>query len=173
VERLPRVLAALAVAIVAAWLTAGPAAARAIDCPTIPLENRIESADAAFVGRLVSDRPAAGDGHRVYRFVVDQRVKGPIGREVELDAMRLTDAEGTPLERDVAVGVLANRDGAAWVTGSCSLTDPGALLSAADEPKGGAIKIVIGLIILALVLGYSFRRLRARRLSEAAGGGSP
>jgi hypothetical protein len=65
--------------------------------------------------------------------------------------------------------VLATRDGAAWVTASCSLTDAGALLSTADEPKGGAIKIVIGLVILALVLAYSVRRLRRRSLLERSG----
>jgi hypothetical protein len=165
-KRLPHALAALAVAIAAAWLAAPPAAARTIDCPVSPLADRIESADAAFVGRLVSERPSPDGSRRVYRFAVDQRVKGPVGQEVELDASRLTDAQGTPLARDVAVGVLATRDGAAWVTGSCSLTDPGALLSTADEPKGGAIKIVIGLIILALVLAYSLRRLRRRSLLD-------
>ena len=47
------------------------------------------------------------------------------------------------------------------MTESCLLTDPGALLSASDEPRG-AIKIVIGLVI-ALVLAYSVRRLRSRQ----------
>ena len=40
-----------------------------------------------------------------------------------------------------------------------SSTDPGALLSASDEPKGNAIKVVIGLLILAA---------RARVLDPAA-----
>ncbi|HEU0337541.1 MAG TPA: hypothetical protein VFR43_13345, partial [Gaiellaceae bacterium] len=56
--------------------------------------------------------------------------------------------------------------GAAWVTGSCSLAEPGALLSAADEPKGNWIKLLIGLVILALVLAYSLRRLRRRQLRQ-------
>jgi hypothetical protein len=164
-QRLLVPLAALALAIGFAAALAPPAAGQRLDCPATPLEGRIEGADAAFVGRLLSERPATDGARRLYRFVVDQRVKGPIGREVELEAARLTDAEGTPLLRDVAVGVLATRDGAAWVTASCSLTDAGALLSTADEPKGGAIKIVIGLVILALVLAYSFRRLRRRSVA--------
>ena len=54
---------------------------------------------------------------------------------------------------------MAALDGARIVTESCLLTDPGALLSTSDEPKGDWIKIVIGLVILALVLGFSIRRL--------------
>ena len=56
------------------------------------------------------------------------------------------------------------------MTESCLLTDPGALLSASDEPRGNAIKIVIGLVILALVLAYSVRRLRGRQ-AELSGRG--
>lgn len=160
--------AVLAVTALAA-VAAAPARAEAIDCPATPLEDRIEAAEAAFVGRVVSQR-ATGDGRRTYRFVVDQPVKGPVGREIEVRAARLTDANGTPLAPDTAVGVLLERDGAVWLTASCSLTDPGALLSTADEPKGDWIKIVIGLVILAVVLAYSLRRLRARRLGDAARG---
>jgi hypothetical protein len=161
-------LLALAASALAALALAPAAGAAALECPAIPLEERIAEADAAFVGRLVSQRPEPG-GERAYRFLVDQRVKGPLGREVELRAPRLTDASGTPIERDVAIGVLAERDGAAWTTGSCSLTDPGALLAAADEPKGGWIKLLIGLAILAAVLAYSVRRLR-RRQGQLGGG---
>jgi hypothetical protein len=134
-------------------------------CPATPLDERISTADAAFVGRLRSQRPEPGGG-TAYRFLVDQRVKGPLGREVELRATNLTDAAGDPIPVDVAVGVLAQREGAAWLTGSCSLTEPGALLSAADEPKGNWIKLLIGLVILALVLAYSVHRLRRRQLQQ-------
>ncbi len=99
------------------------------------------------------------------RFVVDQRVKGPVGREIEVSSPgRLVDAADEPLVRDEALGVMAMVDGARIVTESCLLTDPGALLSTSDEPRGDAIKIVIGLGILLLVLLYSVRRLRRREL---------
>ena len=92
----------------------------------------------------------------MYRFVVDQRVKGPVGREVEVRSLaRLVDARDRPIVHDEALGVLADLDGAELTTESCLLTDPGALLSVSDEPRGNAIKIVIGLVILALVLAYS------------------
>ena len=48
----------------------------------MPLDERLAEVDAAFVGRVTAER-AAPSG-TVYRFVVDQKVKGPIGREVEV-----------------------------------------------------------------------------------------
>ena len=142
------------------------AGAATLNCPRSSVEARIAGADAVFVGRLLSTRAATQPGERIYRFVVDQQVKGPLGREVELAAPPLTDAKGTPLARDVAVGVFATLDGATFRTGSCSLIDPGTLLATADEPRGGAIKVVIGLAILALVLAYSLRRLRRRSRTD-------
>ena len=140
----------------------------ALDCPNVPLDERLRAADAAFVGRVVDERPGSGTG-RVYRLVVDQRVKGPVGREVEVHtAARLVDASDRPVVRDEALGVLATLEGATLVTESCLLTDPGALLSVSDEPRGNAIKILIGLVILALVLAYSVRRLRRRQAELAS-----
>ena len=145
-----------------AALVAAPGAL-ALDCPNVPLDERLRAADAAFVGRVVGERRGGGEG-RVYRLVVDQRVKGPVGREVEVHAAApLVDASDRRVLRDEALGVLADLAGATLVTESCLLTDPGALLSVSDEPRGNAIKIVIGLVILALVLAYSVRRLRRRQ----------
>ena len=139
----------------------------ALDCPNVPLDERLAAADVAFVGRLTDERTGAGGAGFVYRFAVDQRVKGSVGREIEVHAAaRLVDAADEPLVRDEALGVLARLDGARVETEPCLLTDPGALLSTSDEPRGQAIKIVIGLVILALVLAYSTRRLRRRRLPQ-------
>ena len=150
----------LLAAAVAVLVLAPPA--HALDCPNVPLEERIAAADAAFVGRVTERRPAAGGV--VYRMLVDQPVKGPVGREVEVrSAAPLVDDLDEPLVLDEAVGVLARLDGARLVTESCLLTDPGALLSTSDEVRGNAIKIVIGLVILALVLAYCVRRLRSRQ----------
>jgi hypothetical protein len=103
--------------------------------------------------------------------VVDQKVKGPVGREVEVrSAVRLVDAADEPIVHDEALGVLARLSGAELTTEPCLLTDPGALLSVSDEPRGNAIKVVIGLLILAAVLAYSIRRLRHRRAELAARG---
>ena len=82
--------------------------------------------------------------------------------------MRLVDATDKPIVHDEALGVLASLSGAELTTEPCSLTDPGTLLATSDEPRGNAIKVVIGLLILALVLAYSIRRMRHRRLTLAA-----
>jgi hypothetical protein len=154
--------AALAAALAA---LAGTPPAFALDCPNVPLDERLAASEVAFVGRVTDERPANARQGVVYRFVVDQRVKGPVGREVEVSAAgRLVDAADEPLVPDEALGVMASVEGARIVTTSCLLTDPGALLSTSDEPQGNAIKIAIGLAILALVLAYSIRRLRRRQL---------
>ena len=154
---LPRLVAAVVAALVVV-----PAAA-ALDCSNTPLEERLASADAAFVGRVVGERRARG-GVVVYRFVVDQRVKGPVGREVEARSPApLVDAVDEPVVHDEAIGVMATLSGATLVTESCLLTDPGVKLSVSDESLGKWIKIVIGIATLALVLAYSVRRLRARQ----------
>ena len=155
----------LALALLAVAALAAAPGAFALDCPNVPLEERLTAADVAFVGRVTDERAGADGTGIVYRFVVDQRVKGSVGREVEVHAAtRLVDAADEPLVHDEALGVLAQLDGARIVTESCLLTDPGALLSTSDEPRGDAIKIVIGLVILALVLAFSIRRLRRREL---------
>src|SRR5262249_25657411 len=98
------------------------------------------------------------------RFTVDQAVKGARGREVKVRAARLIDLSDKPLQPDVAVGVLASRlDNGSLVTSSCALVDPASLLATAAEPKGAWIKIAVGLVILGIVLLYSFRRLRRRQ----------
>lgn len=153
--------------LVLASLVLAPSAL-ALDCPNVPLDERLDAADAAFVGRVAGERAVATGN--VYRFVVDQNVKGPVGREVEVrSATRLVDAADKPILHDEALGVLANLSGAELVTESCLLTDPGALLSVSDEPRGNGIRVVIGLVILAAVLAYSIRRLRQRRAAIVAG----
>jgi hypothetical protein len=143
--------------------------ALALACPNVPLDERLDEADAAFVGRVTAERSVVG-GH-VYRFLVDQNVKGPIGREVEVrSAERLVDANDKPILHDEALGVLATLNGAELTTESCLLSDPGTLLATSDEPRGNGIKVVVGLVILALVLAYSVRRLRHRRAELAARG---
>ena len=141
----------------------------ALACPNVPLEERLEDADAAFVGR-VTERRVAADAV-VYRMLVDQPVKGPVGREVEVRSGEpLVDDLDEPVVLDEALGVLARLEGARLVTESCLLTDPGALLSTSDEVRGNGIKVVVGLGLLALVLAYSVRRLRARQRQLAQGG---
>jgi hypothetical protein len=149
------------------------ATARAVTCPQQTIKDALAGADVAFVGRLVSRTPLpTGNGVPLftYRFVVDQDVKGVVGRHVTVRAATLVDLDGKELtpEAELAVGVLATSSEGRLVSSSCGLVDAGSLLGAADEPKGGPIKIVIGVVLLALVLAYSFRRLKRRSERERA-----
>jgi hypothetical protein len=156
-----------------ALATGAAAPAATVVCPNIPLPDRLEEADAAFVGRMTEQR-AEGEG-QVYRFDVRQRVKGPIGSVVEVRSVEpLTDADGRPLARGEAVGVLAELEGAVLTTSACLLTDPGALLAVADEPRGLLLKLAIGFVILGIVLAWSIRRRRSgTRPSLPGAPGSP
>ena len=42
-------------------------------------------------------------------------------------------------------------------------------MGASDEPKGGLIKVAVGLVLLGLVVWYSLRRLKRRRAAETQG----
>ena len=149
----------LLVAFVAALVLAP--AGHALDCPNIPLEERLAASDVAFVGRVTERRTTAAGV--AYRMLVDQRVKGPVGREVEVTSrLPLVDAADEPIVLDEALGVMALLEGARITTESCLLTDPGALLSVSDEVRGNWIKVVIGLVILAAVLAFSIHRLRVQ-----------
>lgn len=160
VRRARRALAAL----LGAWVVAGALVvdeAAALTCPDVPLPDRYQAAAAAFVGEVVTERaPPVGEG-RIYRFDVKQAAKGSLGTSVELraDAV-LVDAQDRRLVTGEDVGVLATLDGATLTTSSCLLTDPAALLAVADEPRGFGIKLVLGLVLLAAVVGWSARRRR-------------
>jgi hypothetical protein len=165
---LPRRLVLLALLCVA-W--SAPAAAWGASCLDESVKQKLEGADVAFVGRVLAVTPVAdntGIARFDYRFVVDHAVKGTLGKQATVRAASLVDIDNQVVTAgsDVAIGVLATRAEGRLVTSSCGLVDPGSLMGAADEPKGGTIKVVIGLVILGLVLAYSVRRLRRRRMSE-------
>ena len=140
----------------------GPA--QAITCPATPLETRIEEAGAVFVGRSTGFTPVAGEGvpQRLYHFEIDQEVKGDLGETVDVRVPVRAVNGGQVIPPDTAAGILMNRVNGAWFTTRCGITDPGAVLATVDEPKGNAIKLAIGILILASVLGYSVRRLRRK-----------
>jgi MYXO-CTERM domain-containing protein len=72
-----------------------------------------------------------------------------------------TDCDVT-IETGTTTGLLLTRqpDGM-WFASACSIATPGELVAAGGEPRGGAIKVVLGLVILAIVLSWALRR-RAR-----------
>ena len=146
-----------------ALVLAGDAAA--CTCATAPVKERLDSADAAFVGRLVAERPRSAD-EAVYVFVVDSVVKGELGRRVEVVSPTSGAACGFELPRGEASGILLRRAGEEWIGGLCGQVGVGELVEArreSDQPLvnwGGAI---VGAAIIALGLLLLLRRLRRRQ----------
>jgi hypothetical protein len=164
-----RIVALIGVAFLAALLLAPAGSAES--CLSVSIKDKLEGAQVAFVGQVVSVKPVAqsgGIGIYDYRFDVLRAVKGQLGATATVRAAKLVDidAQVVAAGSDVAIGVLASRGRGHLVTSSCSLVDPGSLLGAADEPKGGLIKVAIGLVILGIVLAYSIWRLQRRRHVE-------
>jgi hypothetical protein len=142
--------------------------AGATTCPRSSVKDKLEGADIAFVGTVAAVRPAISSGGIAlgdYRFKVLHGVKGEVGPHVTLRAAKLVDIDLQEVKAGskVPIGVLASRENGRLVTSSCSLVDPGSLMGAADEPKGGLIKVAIGIVVLGIVLAYSLRRLKKRR----------
>jgi len=117
-----------------------------------------------FVGRSTGFTVIAGAGvpQRLYRFDIDQEVKGDLGATVSVRVPVRPVNGGQVIPRDTAAGILMNRVSGTWFTTRCGITDPGAVLAGVDKPKGNAIRLLIGVLILAAVLGYSIRRVRRR-----------
>lgn len=165
------VAASLAVSLVPAPARAGTAAG--CSCGELPLSQRLDAAAAAVVGRVVGSEEGdlRGAPVRLLTVEVDQRVKGrDLDRRLVVRSPARTDCElAAPEQR--AVGLLLERapDGA-WLGSACSLVEPGALVAAGGEPRGGPIKVAIGLVLLALVLAWSVARLRRGVRPELPGG---
>jgi MYXO-CTERM domain-containing protein len=133
-------------------------------CVEATVEERLDDADAAVIGRIVSDVPSTAEGGasaRLLRVAVEQRVKGDIGDTLLVEAPNGTSCDLT-IETDTTTGLLLTRqpDGD-WFASACSVVTPGELVAAGGEPRGGVIKVVLGLAILAIVLSWALRR-RAR-----------
>jgi hypothetical protein len=73
-----------------------------------------------------------------------------------------------------AVGFLLSRapDGT-WLASSCSVVGPGFLVAEGGEPRGGVIKVGIGIVILVLVLGWALLRLRKGKRPDLPGAPQP
>ena len=124
------------------------------------------------VGRVVGERAGElkGAPQRLLTFEVDQRVKGDVDEMLVLRSPSRTDCD-LLVPRNEAVGLLLTRspDGA-WLGTACSIVDPGSLVAAGGEPRGGAIKVVIGLGILAIVILWALRRRRRGARPQLPGG---
>lgn len=150
----------------------------ALSCPTVPVTQRLDEVDAAFIGKVLSERPDPDvPGGYVYRFSVIEELKGgdTLGSQIDVRTpARLVSTTDEPLVGydDLDVGVMLKTDESTPTTNSCDLAPPLDLVSAVDEPKGNAIKVVIGMIILLLVLVYATVRLKRKQLRQQQEAGS-
>jgi hypothetical protein len=144
-------------------------------CADTPLSQRLDESDAAIVGRVVSERRGEVQGARVRLLTVqvDQHVKGDVDRTLVVRSPSGTDCD-VEVPMDKAIGLLLTKapDGA-WLASACSVVAPGPLVAEGGEPRGGVIKVGIGIVILALVLGWALLRLRRGKRPNLPGAPQP
>jgi hypothetical protein len=106
--------------------------------------------------------PQNGVPLRDYRFEVKQKVKGDFGDLVTVRIPARPANGGQVIPNGVDAGILMNKANGVWFTTRCGISDPGAVLAAFDKPRGNAVKLLIGILILLAVVGYSVWRLKHR-----------
>jgi hypothetical protein len=132
-------------------------------CAAQPLEQRLDAADVAFVGRVESEREASRRGapERLLTVAVEQRVKGDVEGTVVVHSPSGSDCD-LVVPENRSVGFLLTRGADGDLLGNlCSTVAPGRLVAEGGEPRGTLIKVGLGLVILGIVLSWALRR-RAR-----------
>lgn len=154
-------------------MLASPAAA--CQCVDAPISQRLDDSDAAVVGAVVAERRGElrGAPQLVLTVDVQQRVKGDVDRVLQVRSPSGTDCD-VAVPRDKTVGLLLTRGpGGSWLATACSVVDPGLLVAAGGEPRGGPIKVVVGIVVLALVLLWALLRLRKGARPDLPGAPRP
>ncbi len=154
-------------------MLAGPASACV--CADTPLSQRLDEADAAIVGRVVAERSGEVQGApvRLLTVEVDQRVKGDVDRTIVVRSPSGSDCDvEVPLDEAIGLLLTTSPEGT-WLASACSVVDPGPLVAEGGEPRGGVIKVAIGIVILALVLGWALLRLRKGKRPSLPGAPQP
>lgn len=139
----------------------------------MPPRQRLDSADAAFIGRILSTRAAerpgpGGVSELVHVFAVDSVVKGELGRRVEVTSPAGSASCGFSLDAQEASGILLRRDTQRdlWIGGLCGQMVVGELIEAAESTPERIVNwggIVVGSAILLVAALLIWRRLQARR----------
>lgn len=149
--------------------------ASACVCANEPLSERLDDADAAVVGRVVAERKGdlKGDPQLFLTVDVEQRVKGDVERTIQVRSPYGSDCD-VVVPKDEPVGLLLTRapDGT-WLATACSVVQPGPLVAEGGEPRGGLIKVGVGVVILALVLLWALRRLKRGTRPDLPGAPRP
>lgn len=131
-------------------------------CADAPLSERLDVADAAIIGRVVAERTGETKGapQRLLTVEVDQHVKGDVDDTIVVRGPSGSDCD-LLVPKAESVGLLLTRapDGG-WIGTACSVVAPGQLVAEGGEPRGGVIKVVLGMVILGLVILWALRRLK-------------
>jgi hypothetical protein len=166
------------VALLAAVAGAVAFAAPALGCVKVaePMSKRLDESDAAVVGTVTSRRPTEVRGTPALLLTIDveQKIKGRhVGNPVVARSPLHTDCD-VEVANGARRGFLLTKavDGAWLVTGP-SVVAATPLIAAGGEPRGGVIKVAIGLVILGLVLLWALRRLRRGARPELPGAPRP
>ena len=104
---------------------------------------------------------------------VDQRVKGDVEKVIEVRTPSGTDCDvDVPMNEAIGLLLTKSPDGA-WLASACSVVEPGPLVVEGGDPRGGVIKVAIGIVILALVLLWALLRLRKGKRPDLPGAPQP
>jgi hypothetical protein len=135
----------------------------ACTCVAISPEDALDDADAALVGRVAGEREILlrGAPQKLYTIEVLQQVKGDLPDRLELRSPLGCDIDGAAVAAadDGSIGLLLTRSpSGVWLASACNVIAPEELVTVGGEPRGGVIKVVLGIAILALVLSWALRR---------------
>ena len=127
------------------------------------------------MGEVVAERKGNVKGEPVLllTFDVQQRVKGNVSSTIVIRTPSGTDCD-VQVPQNQAIGLFLTRapDGT-WLATACSVVEPGPLVVEGGQPRGGPIKVGVGLVILALVLLWARSRLRRKVRPKIPGAPEP
>jgi len=140
------------------------------------MSKRLDDSDAAVVGAVTSRRrtDVRGAPALLLTIRVEQKIKGRnVGNPVVARSPLHTDCD-VGLANGVRRGFLLTKSpGGTWLVTGSSVVAATPLIAAGGEPRGGVIKVAIGLVILGLVLVWALRRLRRGARPELPGAPRP
>ena len=141
-----------------------------------PMSKRLDDSDAAVVGKVLSRRETEVRGAPALLLTIDveQKVKGRhLGNPLVVRSPLHTDCD-VEVANGKTRGFLLTKapDGTLPSTGA-GVVAATPLLAAGGEPRGGVIKVVVGLVILAIVVLWALRRLKRGARPELPGAPRP
>jgi hypothetical protein len=136
-------------------------------CIAASPSERLDGADAAFVGALVAepDQISGNNMEGFYTFRVERSVKGDLPSEVRVRSLLAGSACGFELEVGQRFGVALYDDGGDWMGGRCTQVDADDLLAATKSSLELSGLRVLGFGVIAMILstGVTLITLETRR----------